>query len=402
MLGETEEEFDAQQDKTTLKDLEEIDELSGKLEQNTKEQKLMHSVLENDTQTIEDGKLVNNAINMNLSSFTPDLMFEHLVKNYKTAKKLFGESLIQKIGGYNPQYIEKNIQIPEFREQLKKNIQSSVERLKEKDVLDKDGNVTETGIKLASVINYIEEIQNLIPRGVLGEKVNKKENRYGVKNDTLPYNKDRSYSDLATRATIKKAARRMHKRIIPEDLMVYEKEAKGNIQVIYGIDASGSMKGDKIDMSKRAGIALAYQAIKEKDSVGILVFGKEVKTKIYPTQDFSHLLHELTTITASDETNIAQTIDTSIEMFSRENITKHLLLITDAMPTVGNQPLQDALDAAERAANHKITISVVGIRLNEESSEFAEQLVTIGKGRFYGIQNVDSVDKIILQDYYSL
>ena len=47
-------------------------------------------------------------------------------------------------------------------------------------------------------------------------------------------------------------------------------------EIIYGLDASGSMKGNKLKAAKKAGIALAFKAIEEKNTVL-----KELKNLFY-------------------------------------------------------------------------------------------------------------------------
>ena len=64
--------FDSQQQ---IHEKEEIEELSGKLSFQQVEKKLMHSVLENDKETIEQGKLIRDSINQGLNSFMPDLLY---------------------------------------------------------------------------------------------------------------------------------------------------------------------------------------------------------------------------------------------------------------------------------------------------------------------------------------
>ena len=68
------------------------------------------------------------------------------------------------------------------------------------------------------------------------------------------------------------------------------------------------MKGDKISLSKKAGIALAYKAINEKDKVGLITFGTDIKDKVNPTNDFMEILRKITAVRASMETNIKETI----------------------------------------------------------------------------------------------
>ena len=89
-------------------------------------------------------------------------------------------------------------------------------------------------------------------------------------------------------------------------------------------------------------------------------------------------------------------------MFPRDNVTKHLVLITDAAPTVGSDPSKNTLNLVERAAAIGITISVIGIDLNKESTELAKRIVEIGRGRLYVVKDLENLDRVVLQDYYSL
>jgi len=97
------------------------------------------------------------------------------------------------------------------------------------------------------------------------------------------------------------------------------------------------MKGRKIEVAKKAGIALAFRAIENKDKVGLVVFGEEVKESVYPCGDFHRILDEITKVRPGKETDMVSVIKKSIEMFSRINATKHLILLTDALQTIGSK-----------------------------------------------------------------
>lgn len=385
-----------------IKDVSKIEEVSGKLAVNTEEDKLMHSVLENDKKTIDDGKLLKEAINEGLSIFTPDLMFEQLVKNYSMAKKIYGKTLLRQLTGYEPDYIEKNVNIPEFQKELKKKINNNIGRLKDDKLLEKDGSITDKGIKLASLILYTEELDNIIPKGILGEKIHKKSFIYGDKGDVKAYKKSDRYRDIAIKKSVKLAVRRKHKKLNDKDLKTFERQSKGQICIIYGLDASGSMKGKKIEVCKKAGIALAYKAIDEKDKVGLLVFGSDIKSQIEPTDDFNRLLMEITKVMASKETNIAKTISKAIELFPNKEITKHLILLTDALPTVGREPEKETLESVSLARSNGITISLIGIKLDSKGKKLAEKVVKLGEGRLYIVRDLGNLDKVVLEDYYSV
>ena len=389
-------------DRIELKDFDKAEELSGKLMFQQLEDKFMHSVLENDKKTIDKGKLISDAINQGMSSFAPDLMFEQLVKSYTVAKQIYGESIIRLVSGYEPEYIKKNIPIPEFQKELKARIQENVEQLKDDGLLNKDDSLSEKGIELASLVLYFEELDKIVPKGVIGEKISKKRFIYGEKEAARLYKKGDRYRNIALKKSVKLALRRGHSNFDEKDLQVHENQGKGQTYIIYALDASGSMKGKKLEACKKAGIALAYKAINEKDKVGIIVFGSEVKEFVEPTSDFTRLLKEVTRARASKETDIVSTLQKAIELFPSGDITKHLILITDALPTKGDEPEKLTLEEASIARSKGITISLIGIDLDEKGKKLAERIAEIGGGRLYIARNLENVDKIVLEDYYGV
>jgi Mg-chelatase subunit ChlD len=149
-------------------------------------------------------------------------------------------------------------------------------------------------------------------------------------------------------------------------------------------------------------VALAYKAISEKDKVGLVVFGTEVKDAVAPTDDFGFLLQRITRIMASRQTDFALMIRKAIELFEPGVQTKHLVILTDALPTVGKEPEKMTLEAVSSARANGITISIIGIKLDKKGIELAEQMARIGDGRFTVAQDLENIDRLVLQDYYTL
>jgi len=385
-----------------VKKFSEIEELTGKLKISDEAKKLMRSVMENDKETIDEGKLIKEAYNRGISSFTPSMMFEKLVKNFSLAKQLYGETMIRLLTGYDPSYIEKNISVPEFKKLLKKAIEEKVSSLKKDKIIGKDDEITDAGTELAMVVMAAEELDNIIPKGYLGEKVHKKADIYGEKEDYKIYKKGTRYRDIAVKRSVKTAIRRGHERIDEEDLRAFERMQKGRVTLIYAVDSSGSMRGNKIDAAKRAGVALAYRAINEKDKVGLIIFGDRIKETVMPTDDFTLLLKKLTKITASKETNIVIALKKAAEMFEEYDSTRHLIIITDVLPTAGEHPEKETLDSAAEARARGVTISIVGISLDRKGRELGQKIAEIGKGRLYIARNTEDIDKIVLEDYNSV
>jgi Mg-chelatase subunit ChlD len=383
-------------------EIEEVQEEKGKISKEDIEDSILKSVSQKDERTKEDGKLIEEGYNQGISSFNPDIMFQNLVNNYSMAKKIYGETLIRLLSGYEPSFVERSIKVPEFKRELKKKIEDKIEEMKEKKLLKRDYSVSDKGVKLASLILYAEELDNIVPKGVFGEKIHKKSSHYGERGDTRKYKRGDRYRDVEIKQSLKMAIRRGHKKILQEDLRISVRQSKGQAYIVYGIDASGSMKGNKIEMSKKAGIALAYKAIEAKDKVGLIVFGSEIKEEIRPTEDFSMLLKEITKIKASRQTDFRGMLRKALELFPHGDFTKHLIVLTDAMPTVGKDPEKESLKEISKIKNAGITVSLIGINLDDKAKDFAEKFVEIGEGKLYLVRQVEELDKIVLEDYYSV
>ena len=102
-----------------VQELTKAEEAEGSLAAQDIEDKLMRSVLENDKETIDEGKLIEEGINQGIHAFIPSAMFENLVRNFSIAKQIYGERLLRLLTGYSASHLERNLRIPEFRKELK-------------------------------------------------------------------------------------------------------------------------------------------------------------------------------------------------------------------------------------------------------------------------------------------
>ena len=359
----------------------------------------IQAAIEHDEESLMQGRLVAGALSHGLYSFVPDDLFEQLVQNYSLTRQLLGSRLIREISGYDEDYLEKNLRIPEFRRELRQAIGSRMKSLREHGILDKSHRITEKGVEMAAIVLLLEELDRLA-KGY-GEK-SEQPAVYGDRDTIRNYVRGDRYRDISLRKTIKAAVIRQHSSLQPEDLRVFTRKAKGQVDIIFALDASGSMRGSKVESCKRAGIALAHRATMEKDRVGLIVFGKDVRKTIAPTHNLTLLLKEMVSIRAGSETNISKSLRESMALFTHGQRARHLVLITDAMPTSGKRPKEDTIRAAEDARAEGITISVVGIKLSNEGSQMAERIAEIGRGKLYAVDDIDTLDRVVLRDYYAL
>lgn len=349
----------------------------------------------------EQSEIAQECINNNVSVFQIDLMMDHLVDNYSSAKRIFGEKLIRIMTGYSYDYISQNKRIPEFQKELKKRLEENFEKLKENKFIDEKGIISQKAIQASAYIHIKESVDKV--SDFTGKKVQKRIAQIGEPYDIRQFKNEDRYRDISIRHSLKKAIIRGHGSIEKQDLVINKRKKKGNIELIYALDTSASMKGEKIEHAKKAGIALAHNAIvKNKDKVGIVLFGSEIKDFSYPANDFKFIVEKIGSAAPFSQTDFRQALKKSKELFSKNPVTKHIILITDALPTVGDVPEEETLKAVAEIKHDNITVSVVGINLDEKGKELAEKIVEIGKGKFYFVTEKEELQSIVLEDYYAL
>lgn len=390
--------FDPHKDgKNFIKEQEEIHEEDGNLASDPDSQKLMRSVMEGgENNEIDIGKVLSESMARGLGNFTPELFFKNLVQNYRNAERLYGETLIREVTGYDSDFVRKNLNQPEFQREIKRNIEATEKVLKKNDVL-KQGEFSEDAIKLASLVMLAKEIDKLEATDI-GPRLQEK-GLYGNKSDYKQFNHDR-YKQIAVKHTIKTAIRRNHKEITHDDLRSHELQKHGKLNVVYALDVSGSMMGDKLALAKKAGIALSWNTIKEKNNVGLIIFDVEVQTELPPSRDIYPIVETLARTKAGKETNLSVAIIKGIEMLKAKKGKKHILLVTDGMPTKGKKPITDTLEASSIAKSENITVSIVGISMDAEGLKIAEQITEITNGFIYSAATANDLHGIVLQDYY--
>lgn len=381
------------------------EQLDGKLESSpdNEKDKLASSVLDVDTNNIDDGMIVQEAFNQNLGSFMPDIMFEQMVKDFKNAKKLYGETIIRELSGYDPRFVEKNVKIPEFQRELKKRLKDSAEQLIDKGITTSTGVFTKEALLTAALYLIDEEYQEQKNQSSsLGEHVHFANDTFGEKSVVRPFLKGDHYKDIAMKQTIKQAIRRGRKEINVSDLQTFERESRQQINVIYALDTSGSMKGEKLKLAKKAGVALAHKAIKDNNQVGLILFGSDVEKKVPLTKELFEFVEPLTKITPGAETDIGLAIDQSIKLLEKAKGIKHIIILTDGLHTTSDDPKKTVLEEVGKALSQNISISIVGINLDEIGLDLAQSIVNMSKGKLHGVAESTDVGGIIIADYEKL
>lgn len=402
---ETSKELESGKDEKLIDRMQEGEQLDGNLKTDLEEERLAHTIVDVNTDNIDEGTIVEEAFNNNTGSFMPDMMFKDLVKNFKNAEKLYGETLIRELSGYDPRFIDKNVKIPEFQRELQKRLEEKAEDLKNKGLLKKNGTFTKEALNTAALFLIKEEYETSLqgPKKIFGTHRNKKFDIEGDKTEVVRnFRKGDPYKNISARHSVNKAIRRQHKQLMIDDLMVHEKESFQEINIVYALDTSGSMKGNKIKLAKRAGVSLANKAINDGNKVGLVLFGSTIEKQVNLTKDFYTFVKPLVTTMASNETDLSLAIKTSLHLLEEAKGLRHIIILTDGLHTNSKIPFSKVFEQVMIAREKDITISMVGINLDTEGLELARKIVDISQGRLFAVKDLKDVGSVIIGDYDAL
>ena len=395
-IGEQEKDVD-------IDSLHEGEQLDGKLAPSKDEDKLANSVLDVDLDHIDEGMLVDAAFNSTHGTFMPDMMFKDMVRNFKNAKKLYGETFIRQVSGYDPRFIEKNIRVPEFQRELEKAVEAKASDLQEKGLLKKGGKFTDQALLTAALCMIDQEFERSKDKlSDLGEQVHVAADTAGEKSSSRPYKKGDVFNRVDLKRSLQKALRRGRRSLAYEDLESFDREARQKVNIVYALDCSGSMKGKKLSLAKKAGVALAHRAMKDRNKVGLVLFDKEVRFKGDLSSDLLSFVRPLVEVLPGNETDLAVAIKEARSiLFSAKGI-KHIVLLSDGVHTTTARGKQAVLDQVLQAKTQDMSISIVGIRLDDEGFALAREIVDLSNGSLLAANDLDEVGGLVIADYMSL
>jgi len=366
---------------------------------------LSKSLSEKKIRDIEDFYFLKDAINNNIFAFIPNLIYERIIRDYKQIDKIFGESLLRKITGYNSGYIKRNIMIPEFRKELHKRIEENIEKLKELGIIDKNYELTQKSYEVHTLILLKEEIDSISIK-LAGRSKGKEIFVYGEIADNEPFKKGKKLRDINLKKSVKRAIKRGHSKLEVEDIMLNIRERRTRSELTCLLDISGSMKGIKLEVAKKSSFALAYKAIEDRNLIGFIAFSSKPELVIEPTHDFFYIVRSLSPLRAHGSTNIALALRKASKILIRrkhkDKAKGHIILISDTMPTTGSKPIEDLFNAVDECHDSGISISVIGIELDKQAEEIAKKIVSITKGRLYKPRILEELDILLLEDYFSI
>lgn len=153
-------------------------------------------------------------------------------------------------------------------------------------------------------------------------------------------------------------------------------------KVLFILDTSGSMSGEKIEQAQRA-LAFCLNNLNKNDSFNIIDFDDQVKSfknglTLATSQNVEDAIKFLNNCTADGGTNINEALQTGLDQIKGEGGLNLVIFLTDGLPTVGNTNIKDILkNVKEKNNNAKIFVFGVGYDVN---THFLDRLSQENKG----------------------
>jgi uncharacterized protein YegL len=165
--------------------------------------------------------------------------------------------------------------------------------------------------------------------------------------------------------------------------------------VVLVIDKSASMEGKKIELSRAAATGVV-ENLRPEDQVGILIFDNSFQwtVPISPASDKARLKRLIAGINPDGGTQIPAALTEAYrKMLPYDKATfRHIVLLTDGISEEG-----DSARLAKDAADHKITISTIGLG-QDVNRPFLEKIASAAGGKSYFLNDPSGLEQILLHD----
>ena len=175
----------------------------------------------------------------------------------------------------------------------------------------------------------------------------------------------------------------------------YQKEKEQpSLGIVFVIDKSGSMDGEKIAMAREAAKA-AIEVLSHNDYVGVVAFdGSPYKVcEMVSMANSQEAIAGIDSIAAGGGTSMHPGMAMGKEMLSSSSAKiKHMILLTDGMSEPG-----DFLGLASEMSDMSMTVSTVALGSDADRALMA-RIADLGRGRYYEAAEASTMPRIFSKE----
>ena len=182
--------------------------------------------------------------------------------------------------------------------------------------------------------------------------------------------------------------------ILPLRLDVPDRQEEASLALALVIDKSGSMAGDKLELTKQAARATA-EVLPPSDQIAVIVFDSQSKpvVELQRAANRQRIANDIGRIQASGGTNILAGLREAVdELLPARARKKHVILLSD-----GQSPYDEIPDLVDAATAAHITISAIGVGDGADQT-MLKTIAERGGGRFYQTRDPASIPRIFSRE----
>lgn len=181
---------------------------------------------------------------------------------------------------------------------------------------------------------------------------------------------------------------------LPVSLDVRQKKHLPSLAIALVIDKSGSMSGEKLELTVEAGSA-TVDFLSERDSVGVIAFDSEAYPVVNLTrvEDKKSIISRIQSIQALGGTNMYPGLKMAYDWLqSSDAQIKHIIVLSDGESEPG-----DFRGIARTAREAGITVTTVAVGEGADHQTM-EMIANAGGGRFYAAESPDTLPRIFTRE----
>ena len=182
--------------------------------------------------------------------------------------------------------------------------------------------------------------------------------------------------------------------ILPLRLDIPDRQEEASLALALVIDKSGSMAGEKLDLTKQAARATA-EALPPSDQIAVVVFDSQAQpvVQLQRAANRQRIANDIGRIQASGGTNILAGLREAVEeLLPARARKKHIILLSD-----GQSPYDEIPDLVDAASAARITISAIGVGDGADQT-MLKMIAERGGGRFYQTRDPASIPRIFSRE----
>ncbi|WP_026673304.1 VWA domain-containing protein [Alkalihalobacterium bogoriense] len=184
--------------------------------------------------------------------------------------------------------------------------------------------------------------------------------------------------------------------ILPVEMEIKTEEDIPSVGIVYVIDRSGSMMGQRLELAKEAA-ARSIELLREGDTVGVIAFDDRtwqiVDTE--PMTNIKEVTDNVLGITAGGGTDIYPGLHEAYMQIQELDLQrKHIILLTDGeSPETGNY--QQLIETGRD--DHNVTLSTIAV--GDGADHFLlDTLAEYGTGRFYAVYDETTIPSVLSRE----